>query len=155
MARFLPLLLIILGLPGRALPAPSSSALEQAVLVLVNQARVKRHLTAYRSDPVLAEAARVHCQNMARFNFFDHDSPVAGQREVNDRVIAAGGGDGDFGENLYWCRGMLESRVAGSVLAEWLSSTDHRDTVLSQEYSKVGVGAFHRGKEFWVTLVCQ
>lgn len=140
---------------GIALPATTGEAVEQRVMLLINQARSKRGLAPYRSDAILASAARQHSQNMARFNFFDHDSPVRNQREVQDRVVAAGGVDGSFGENLYWCSGLAETRVGGSVLAEWLSSAEHRDTVLSSEYSKAGVGAFRRGKEFWVTLVCE
>lgn len=129
--------------------------MERSVLILLNQARAKRGLPAYDVDATLTTAARTHCLDMARFNFFDHDSPVRGHREVNDRVIAAGGKDGSFGENLYWSRGLAESKVGGSVLAEWLSSADHRDTVLSTEYSLMGVGAYRRGQEFWVTLVCE
>ncbi|MFN8611340.1 MAG: CAP domain-containing protein, partial [Vulcanimicrobiota bacterium] len=116
---------------------------------------VKRGMTPYLAEEVLARAARTHSQNMARFNFFDHVSPVKGQAEVSDRVVAAGGRDGNLGENLYWCSGLPEARIGGSVIAEWLSSPDHRDTVLSTEYTRAGVGAFHRGKEYWVTLVCQ
>ena len=132
-----------------------SEAVERAVMNLLNQARTKRGLPAYEADTALSGAARMHSQEMARFNFFDHDSPVRGHREVNDRVLAAGGKDGSFGENLYWCSGLAEAKVGGSVLAEWLSSPEHRDTVLSSEYSMAGVGAFHRGKEYWVTLVCE
>lgn len=146
-------LVVALTLP--VLPAGVSDALERAVMNLINQSRSKRGLPPYTADPILAAAARTHCQDMARFNFFDHDSPVRGHREVNDRVLDAGGKDGNFGENLYWCSGLAESKIGGSVLAEWLSSPEHRDTVLSPEYSLAGVGAFHRGKEWWVTLVCE
>ncbi|MBS2034833.1 hypothetical protein JST97_07590 [bacterium] len=122
---------------------------------LLSQARVKRGLPRYEWDPVLAKAARIHSENMARFNFFDHQSPVRNQREVNERVIFAGGTDGNFGENIYWCSGLAQNRVGPSVVAEWLSSEEHRETLLSREYSSAGVGAYHRGKEFWVTLVCK
>jgi uncharacterized protein YkwD len=122
---------------------------------LLNQSRAKRGLPDYATDTILASAARMHSQEMARFNFFDHDSPVRGHREVNDRVLAVGGKDGSFGENLYWCSGLADAKVGGSVMAEWLSSPDHRDTCLSTDYTIAGVGAFHRGKEFWVTLVCE
>ena len=136
------------------MPATVSEKVEQTVLFLINQNRIKRDLRTYDADEILAKAARRHCQNMARLNFFDHDSPVPNQADVTARVIAEGGHDGNLGENLYWCRGMPDNRVAPSVMAEWLSSPEHRDTVLSREYNKAGVGAFRRGKEFWVTLVC-
>ncbi len=122
---------------------------------LLTQARSKRGLPPFVWDSSLASAARLHSQNMARFNFFDHDSPVKNQREVNDRVRFVGGQDGNFGENLYWCSGLSQNRIGPSVLAEWLSSPEHRDTVLSPEYSSAGVGAYQRGKECWVTLVCR
>lgn len=154
-ARFLVFLWVVFCLSHPGLPATVSETVERAVVTLLNQARAKRKLAPYSEDAVLASAARTHSQNMARFNFFDHESPVRGQREVNDRVVAAGGRDGNFGENLYWCSGLAESRIGGSVIAEWLSSPDHRDTVLSSDYTHAGVGAFHRGKEYWVTLVCQ
>lgn len=147
--------MLLLCLAAPVLPATVSDTVERAVMNLLNQSRSKRGLSAYTPDPVLASAARTHCQEMARFNFFGHDSPVRGHREVNDRVLAAGGKDGNFGENLYWCSGLAEAKIGGSVLAEWLSSPEHRDTVLSSEYSIAGVGAFRRGKECWVTLVCE
>lgn len=138
-----------------ALPATTSDVVERAVINLLNECRNKRGLPVYSVDASLTSAARLHCQEMARFNFFDHDSPVHGHREVNDRVVAVGGKDGNLGENLYWCSGLHEAKVGDSVLAEWLSSPGHRDTALSSEYRLAGVGAFHRGKEYWVTLVCQ
>lgn len=121
---------------------------------LLTQARSKRGLSPFIWDSRLAGAARMHSQNMAKLNFFDHDSPVKNQREVNDRVKLLGGEDGNFGENIYWCSGLPQNRVGPSVIAEWLSSEEHRDTLLSPEYSSAGVGAYQRGKECWVTLVC-
>ena len=137
-----------------ALPATFSEAVERAVNVWINQARVQRGLKPFLNDEILVRAARGHSQNMTRLNFFDHESPVPQQFDVTARIVAAGGSEGNHGENLYWCRGLAAERVAPSVHAEWMTSPDHRDTVLSSEYTRSGVGAFRRGKEVWVTLVC-
>jgi len=150
------LLLAWLGIVAApAFPIRFSDIVEGSVMNLLTQARSKRGLTPFNWDPCLASAARLHSQNMAKFNFFDHDSPVKNQREVNDRVRFVGGQDGNFGENIYWCSGLPQNRVGASVIAEWLSSAEHRDTLLSPEYSYAGVGAYQRGKECWVTLICR
>jgi len=136
------------------LPATFSEAVERAVNGWITQTRVQRGLKPFVHDEILVRAARGHSQNMARLNFFDHDSPVANQLDVTARTIAAGGTEGNHGGNLYWCRGLADARVGGSVRAEWMTSEGHRDTVLSSEYVRSEVGAFRRGKEVWITLVC-
>jgi len=60
-------------------------------------------------------------------------STVPNPFDVTARIVAAGGSEGNHGENLYWCRGLAEDRVGPSVRAEWLTSEGHRDTVLDVE----------------------
>jgi uncharacterized protein YkwD len=90
---------------------------------------------------------------MARWDFFDHDSPVEGRRQVEDRVRRAGGEGRFFSENLYWCKGLNARVISKSAMAEWMSSAEHRENILSTSVVRVGVGVARKGQEVYITQV--
>lgn len=143
--------ILVLVLAAPTLPLSVSEVIEQGVLRLVNLERSKRQLPSLRADPALTAAARGHSQNMCKYDFFDHTSPVAGEAEMEDRIARAGGRFGTNEENLYWCRGLSFPKVPRSVLSEWMESPDHKAAVLNPESHFVGVGCYQKGTQVWVT----
>lgn len=143
--------LLLLGTHPAA--ADDLTTLEQEIWNQTNQIRLQAGHSALRWDPILAIAARGHSQDMARWDFFDHDSPVQGKRQVQDRVRQAGAPGRFFSENLYWCKGLALQVIPKNAMTEWMNSADHRDNILSASSLRVGVGVARKGREVYITQV--
>ena len=116
-------------------------ALATRMLVLVNEARARgrncgaQYFPAARPvvwNEVLARAARAHSEDMARNNYFGHDSRDGAS--PSDRVVRAG----------YDFRGTAENIAAGqmtpeAVMAGWISSPGHCANLMGAEYTDMGV----------------
>ena len=129
----------LVGFPGGAgAQAVAGAAVENKDLIdrLVRSVNRERALNGAR--PVVLErrltlAAQRHSDDMAQRNYFAHQSPDG--RGMSERVIAAG----------YPWRVMAENLSAGvatpeSTVAAWMTSPQHRQNMLGDEYIHIGVG---------------
>src|SRR5947207_7144412 len=131
-----PALVLIVVLAGLAVssalaarPAPQS---EEALLREMNLARTSRGLRPLRLDAKLESAARAHSAEMLRYGYFGHGA--------FGRRLSSFGVRGQFvGENLAWGKGIYGRAVV--VLAEWLSSPEHRANLLRPGFRRVGIGS--------------
>ena len=127
------------------------SASERQLVSLVNQERDKRGARKLTVDPILAEAAREHCREMAAKGYFDHFSPTKSLRTPADRYRRAAGSKAAsvrVGENIYFCSYVSSSRAHRALM----NSDGHRRNLLLKAWSRVGVGVYVSAKgEFWVT----
>jgi uncharacterized protein YkwD len=105
---------------------------ESALLAAMNRAREAHGLRPLRLDGRLRIAARAHCREMMRYDYFGHGS--FGRRLSSFRVHGP-----VVGENLAWGNGLY--RRAGVIVAEWLHSPEHRANLLRPGFSRVGVGS--------------
>ena len=126
----------VLVVAGFAVPAAGAASdaahSEQALLAAMNGARTSRGLGALRTDARLRIAARAHSAEMLRYGFFGHGA--------FGRRLSSFGVRGQFlGENLAWGRGIY--RRAEVIVAEWLSSPEHRANLLRPGFRRVGIGA--------------
>ena len=114
---------------GAASRAPHS---ERALLAVMNRARTSRGLGALRVDRRLRTAARAHSAEMLRYGYFGHGA--------FGRRLSSFGVRGQFvGENLAWGKGIYGRAVV--VVAEWLSSPEHRANLLRPGFRRVGIGS--------------
>ena len=111
------------------------------MLALVNEARSHGRNCGAKFYPaarpvvwneILARAARAHAEDMARNNYFGHDSLDG--RSPSQRVESAG----------YDYRGTAENIAAGqmrpeAVMAGWISSPGHCANLMDAEYTDMGV----------------
>ncbi len=130
-------------LAGEFAPAPGMDEVGVAsrVLALVNEARSRGRncgATFYPAarpvvwNEILARAARDHAEDMARNNYFGHNSLDG--RSPSQRVESAG----------YDYRGTAENIAAGqmtpeAVMAGWISSPGHCANLMDAEYTDMGV----------------
>ena len=112
------------------------SSLEQEVLALVNEARVEFGLCPLSIDCCLWEVARTHTREMAANTYCDHVN-LSGDR-VSDRLDAAGIPWMKCGEIL-GCQEPGDDLVE-TVVAAWMTSQAHRDTILNCQYTHTGIG---------------
>jgi uncharacterized protein YkwD len=141
-------------------PAPSSSpspilseatavkdkitAMEDAVTELINKERVGRCNSALRTDERLRNAARAHSADMAKNNYFSHNSRDGSS--FVDRIVRAGYPKmSAASENI--AAGHLSAKA---VVQGWMTSDGHRRNILDCQARAVGVGLAYRGdKPYW------
>jgi uncharacterized protein YkwD len=121
---------LLLALAPVALAGPARSS-EAGVLAAVNVARSTRGLRPLRLDLTLRSAARSHSTDMLRRNYFAHGAFATRMASFHVQGRQAG-------ENLAWGSGLYGQ--AGTMIAEWLASPEHRANLLSPGFSRIGIG---------------
>jgi len=111
--------------------AARAQSSEAGVLAAVNAARSAHGLHPLRLDLTLRSAARSHSTDMLRRNYFAHGAFAA--RMASFHVSGR-----QAGENLAWGTGPYSE--AGTIIAEWLASPEHRANLLSAGFSRIGIG---------------
>jgi uncharacterized protein YkwD len=132
---------IVMAAPFAPSVGVSGEAAGQRVLNLVNQARAKPRYCGNRSfnaarpvrwNAMLAEASRLHAEDMARFNYLSHSG-----RDGSDparRIERAGYNYRSMGENI--AAGQMNPEDA---VASWLESPPHCATLMNPGFIEMGV----------------
>ena len=132
---------IVMAAPFAPLVGVSEQAAGQRVLDLVNQARAtprncgNRAFNAARPvrwNDSLAEASRLHAEDMARYNYFSHSG-----RDGSDpaqRVERAGYTYRTTGENIAGGQMRPEDAMAG-----WIKSPTHCANLMNPAFTEMGV----------------
>src|SRR4051794_36857012 len=111
-----------------------------ATLCLLNRQRRLHHLRGLRMSERLGRAAGGHSVEMARMDYFSHNSR-SGASFV-DRIRAAGYLRGarrwSLGENIAWGTGRLAS--PRSIVRAWMHSPGHRANILAPAFRQIGIG---------------
>lgn len=116
---------------------------EAAVADLVTSERAEAGCGSLERDSRLDTAARLHAEDMAVNDYFDHTSQDG--RSPTDRA-AEQGYEGGVGENI--AAGYPD---AASVMEGWMDSEGHRANILNCDYSVIGIGVADRdGTLYWV-----
>jgi uncharacterized protein YkwD len=111
-----------------------------AVLCLINQQRAGADLRPLRDNARLAGAAQRHSDDMARSGTFDHVG--SGGDTFGARIGASGylqsGRAVTAGENIAWVP--ARRSTAGAMVADWMSSAEHRGNILDPGFRDTGIG---------------
>jgi uncharacterized protein YkwD len=122
------------------------TALEASVVKLTNSARAKAGCSALRTDRRLRTAARSHSTDMARRDYFSHETPegVTPWQRAEDA-----GYPNPSAENI--AHGYP---TAKTVVDAWMASSGHRANILNCDSKAVGVGVYLRGDggPYWTQL---
>lgn len=122
----------------------------QQVLTLVNQERSKRGLKPLQLDNELGTVATAKAKDMSDNNYFSHDSPTYGT--PFDMMHRFGIEYKSAGENI-----AAGQKTAQDVMSSWMNSSGHRANILSESYTKLGVGYYKGGTygTYWVQMFIQ
>jgi uncharacterized protein YkwD len=125
--------------------ASPAAPVQQRVLRLINQNRRHGGCDPFTLDRRLIEAANDHAADMARRDYFAHESP--GGDSAGDRVSDRGYRWKRYGENI--ARG---ADSAYEVVNGWMNSPTHRENILDCRLHEMGVGlAISRDRTpYWV-----
>lgn len=117
-----------------------ASAMVNEVVDIVNQERSKAGLKPLSMDKELSKMATDKAKDMAKNNYFDHNSPTYGspfdmmkQYDISFRTA---------GENI-----AEGQRSAKEVMKDWMNSSGHRKNIMSSSFTTIGVG-YYNG--YWV-----
>ncbi len=122
--------------------APSleaATAIERRAFERTNDERVKAGLPSLIWDAELCLFARMHSENMARLNFFAHETPdgmrlkerARAQGILHFRVIA---------ENIAYNKGYDDP--GAFAVERWMSSAGHRANILYVGFQNSAIGSF-------------
>jgi len=118
---------------------------ESEILGIVNDRRAENGCGDLARDSRLDTAARLHAEDMAENDYFDHTSQDG--RTPTDRANAQGY-EGGVGENI-----AMGYPDAESVMEGWMNSEGHRANILNCGYDVIGIGAYDRdGTIYWVQM---
>jgi uncharacterized YkwD family protein len=116
---------------------PQLSADEQRMVSLVNQERNKQGLKPLTADLELSRVARIKSKDMIDQDYFSHQSPTYGS--PFEMMKKFGIAYRTAGENIA-CNQSVEA--AHKAL---MDSPGHRENILKQEYTHVGIGIVNGG----------
>ena len=106
------------------------------LLSSTNAERLKKNQPALSLDPQLTAAAQAKAEDMARHDYWSHDSPDG--KTPWTFISAAGYQYQKAGENLAYGFSNASESVAG-----WMGSPEHRANILDPSYKNVGFGVVH------------
>lgn len=118
--------------------AGGSSGEEQSMLSLVNQARSRAGSSPLHIDAALVKLARMKAQDMVNQDYFSHTSPIYGS--PYDMLKAYGVDYSYAGENL------AGAATVQSAHDSLMDSPGHRDNILNQNFTRVGIGMVNSEK---------
>ncbi len=116
-------------------PAAGATTLtraEDSLLAEMNNVRASHGASQLQLDARLERASRFHTAEMLRTGSFEHGA--FGARMVRFDIQGS-----LAGENLAWGVGRYGS--ARGIVAAWLASPEHRASLLSPTFRRVGIGA--------------
>jgi uncharacterized protein YkwD len=144
----LSILLLGLGHFSWAADTSTDADIENNIIMQANQERVKDGLKELSKNELLSEAAKLKAQDMIANNYFSHTSPSGidpwhwlEETEYHYKYA---------GENL----AMNFSTAVGAHKA-WMKSQSHRENILSDRYTEIGVAVLDgilNGKQTYVAV---
>jgi uncharacterized protein YkwD len=147
---------------------PDQALFNEAVLLYSNEVRRKHGRPPLRTDPALSQAAADHAKNMARLRTHSHVLPVRGQKDLSQRMhrqslqfrkaaeniamdkvyrllgrpisMSSRGCNFIYGDTREPVPRHTYASLARQVVARWLASPKHRQSLLSPTYQRLGAG---------------
>lgn len=134
--------------PGQSLYIPfvdsTASSYEQQVIDLVNEIRIKNHLSPLKGNWELSRVARYKSQDMHDNRYFSHTSPTYGSPFT--MIKNFGLSYRTAGENI-----AMGYPSPQAVVDAWMNSSGHRANILSSSYTQLGVGYVKDG-HYWTQM---
>jgi uncharacterized protein YkwD len=112
----------------------------KSIRCLINEQRRERGLNELDAHKTLKKAAKRHTAQMLSTGCFSHTCP--GEPDLVSRVTSTGYLPCDcswsVAENIAWGQGKHGSPAA--IVAAWMASPPHRETILTEGMRDVGIG---------------
>ncbi|HXM05078.1 MAG TPA: CAP domain-containing protein [Chthoniobacterales bacterium] len=135
--------------PDLSQPVPDQEQQIDRMFDLTNRIRAERRLPILGLDARLCNAAAVHAEEMARYNYVsDRGHGIFGSNP-GSRAWACGYAWSSIAETV--CAGSSDVR---SVLTSWLRSRAHAHILMDPQYQDAGIGLAHGAtRTYWVLML--
>ena len=128
------------GAPAAALPSfEDATTIERTAFDKTNEARVQNGLQPLTWDPLLCRMARMHSEDMARRNYFAHETPEGLEPKDRGRAL----GILHFrvlGENIAYNKGFPDP--GAFAVERWMISAGHRANILYIGFQASAIGSY-------------
>lgn len=114
------------------------------IIAATNDYRHDMGLRVLALDARLTAAAQGHSEEMTRLDYFSHNSPTRGRRDVGQRVELAGVKPVIAGENI--ARGNFTPR---EIVDAWRDSPGHHRNLIHAQFKRLGVW---RDGKYWTAV---
>jgi uncharacterized protein YkwD len=117
-------------------------ALDQAILIRLNETRAQHGLRPLALSRPLDSAAASHSRSMLENGFFAHESADGSSFSARIKTFygQAGYASWSAGENLIYGTARLD---ADTTIKAWLGSPEHRRNMLDPSWREVGIASMH------------
>ena len=134
---------VLVGLGGTSEAGASTSreSLRNSVVKLTNNARASKGCRPLKQNSRLELAAQRHANDMARKNYFSHNSKNGTPWW---KVILRAGYKDPGGQNI--ARGFSSTRALHRA---WMNSPLHRKNIMNCKFRTIGIG-FNGNGDYWV-----
>lgn len=124
--------------------------IKEGIFERINEIRKQNGLPPFKYNLTLEKAAQMHADDMARRNYFSHESPEG--EDFRDRLAKVGYrprsfSDGESetivygGENLFFYGGEGDVKsIVDEAVRGWMNSKGHRENILRKEFALTGIG---------------
>lgn len=128
-------------------PSQMDDSLAAQTINLVNNERQQQNLAALKQDNALSAIAQTKAEDMAKNNYFAHNSPTFGS--VGDMLDHFQYDWSAYGENI--AKGYTS---AETVVEGWMESPGHRANILQSRFTNIGTGyaTDKNGTTYWVHM---
>jgi len=130
-----------------------ANKIENLIFEKTNKERVKRGLEALKIDKNLAKMARIHNNNMLKKSFFSHTDQF-GMEPTDRKDMFYPNLLGSVGENILYLKGMSSKsndEIANELFKDWMNSSEHKENILSLDFTHIGVGVVVDGEKVYAT----
>ncbi|SDO11132.1 CAP domain-containing protein [Alkalicoccus daliensis] len=125
-----------------------ATPIEEEILKLTNEERAAEGIDPLEFHSELREVAMVKAEDMHINNYFAHESPEHG--DPFQMILEAGITFRNAGENIAYGQPSAEE-----VIKEWMESPGHRENIMNENYTHLGVGYYEGGRTYYVQMFMQ
>jgi uncharacterized protein YkwD len=124
------------------------SSIEQQIFELTNRERSNYGLPPLQINQELNAVAKRKSMDMGDLDYFSHNGPDG--KTTMDWLIEKGYSFNAWGENI----ANFEANVtAEEIIHEWMNSPGHRENILANNFTLLGVGVYHINGRTFATQV--
>ncbi|SFA95313.1 CAP domain-containing protein [Clostridium frigidicarnis] len=123
---------------------------ESMIFQKVNEERAKAGVAALTYNSTMENYARIKSQDMGDRKYFDHKDPEGNLITV--KMEKDGVKYNSWGENIAYIGGVSDANaLANQFMTNWMNSPGHRQNILSNNFSSIGVGVYKVGNTVYAT----
>jgi len=134
---------------GSGTTSTTSASVATDIVKHTNEARGRNGLPPLSANSKLMEAARIHAQQMAKYQRDEHTINGAQYPTLVSRLQAVGYDYSNAAENIAW-----NQRDAQTAVNGWMNSTGHRANILNPNLTEIGAAMARsaKGEPYWIQV---